>query len=360
MSAAARRQAPRKVESSSMSSVSLVIAARDAHARLPAVLAAVAPLVGHDGLTEVVVVDDASRDATSDVARDHGARVVVGEGRGAAAARNRGWRAAAGESIWFLDDDCVPQPSALAQLVAHLEEPHVAGVGGAIRGREGAPWLARLVAAEVTARQQAMRPPVSHLASGNVLYRRAVLEAVGGFDEQFRWAHDADLSYRVRQAGWELRFAPESRVSHAYASRLGAYLYKQAQQGYWRVALYRRHRGRMAGDNYSGVVDHVQPPLAVVGLVSLILSAWPSGRLFALATWALLAALQVPMTWQLARQERQLGYLAFAPLSLIRAVARGIGMTWGLVALWRRPVDRGPGVRTSGGSAAECDHASTS
>jgi glycosyltransferase involved in cell wall biosynthesis len=90
-------------------SVSVVIPAFNAERTLGAVLDALT----HDRKRpdEVIVVDDGSTDLTAQIARAHGARVVDGGRVGyAGGARNRGWDAATGEVVVFLDSDAVPLP----------------------------------------------------------------------------------------------------------------------------------------------------------------------------------------------------------------------------------------------------------
>jgi dolichol-phosphate mannosyltransferase len=91
--------------------VSVVIPARDEEARIAGALA---PLRDERGVTEVLVVDDRSSDATAEVARAHGARVVAGaplpEGwTGKVWALEQGLRAATGEFVVFLDADTRPE-----------------------------------------------------------------------------------------------------------------------------------------------------------------------------------------------------------------------------------------------------------
>ncbi|MFI0235119.1 glycosyltransferase family 2 protein [Streptomyces sp. NPDC016845] len=127
--------------------------------------------------------------------------VVSGGGRGPAAARNTGWRAA-GELPWivFLDDDVVPGPTWCDDLALDLAA--ATSGEGAVTARIDVPlptdrrptdWE-RNTAGLATARW----------ITADMAYRRAALADVGGFDERFRRAfrEDADLALRVLGAGW--------------------------------------------------------------------------------------------------------------------------------------------------------------
>src|SRR5579872_2724784 len=114
--------------------LSVVIASHNGATRLPTALAALRAQRG-DVPFEVVVVDDASTDATADVAAAGGARVVrlehnVGHG----AAMNEGVRVAAGRFLAFTDDDCVPPADWIEQLARAWASvgPEVTMVGGPV------------------------------------------------------------------------------------------------------------------------------------------------------------------------------------------------------------------------------------
>jgi len=89
---------------------------------------------------EVIVVDDASDDASADAARHAGARVLRNSRRrNAGGARNTGMEAARGDAFAFLDADAVAPPDWLERARRVFEsDPEVAGVGGRIaNGRPG-------------------------------------------------------------------------------------------------------------------------------------------------------------------------------------------------------------------------------
>jgi len=314
--------------------VSAVVPARNAAATIGRCLDALLPRVGHE-LVEVVVVDDGSQDATAHIARERGARVVRERGRGAAAARNTGWRAVDSPWVWFVDADCVAEPDALEWLCRRVaaddlsargaRSAELVGVGGSYSNLRPDSLVATLIHEEIVLRHAAMPTEVDFLATFDVLYRRSALEKVDGFDERFLKAQDAELAFRLRRAGGRLGFERRSRVGHFHDTSLRSYLRTQRQQGYWRVWLYFEHPGRMAGDSYSGGFDHLQPPLALLSLASLVLAPMGAPALPALS-YALLELSTLPMTWRLVRTTGRPLLACFAPFAALRAHWRGIGM----------------------------------
>ena len=150
--------------------------------------------------------------------------VVRSGGRGPAAARNAGWRAAAAECgeacdwIAFVDDDVRLAPDWNARLVAdltglpdtvgasqaHLEVPLPSGHRPTDEERRttglvGAPWI-----------------------TADMAYRLSVLEQTGGFDERFPrpFREDADLALRVVRAGFDIVWG-QRRTQHPVRGRGG-------------------------------------------------------------------------------------------------------------------------------------------
>ena len=311
--------------------VSLVIPGRNCAGTIQPCLEAVVGLLGEEDsrLGEIIFVDDGSGDATPEIVAEFPVGCIPSVGRGPGAARNTGWRAARCPLVWFVDSDCVVEPGALARLVRHMDDPQVGGVSGSYGIMNPESLLARLIHEEIIERHLRMPRRVNFLATFNVLYRRAVLEQVGGFDERYLKAQDAELSFRVMEAGYELRFELDSRVGHYHPTRWLRYLKTQRQQGYWRVWLHLEHSGHSAGDSYSSLLDHGQPPLAVLSLAAAALVWLPYVRWLPAVCLGALVLAQGPLTWRLVRRLRKAHYLAFGLMSFIRAYWRGIGMTHG-------------------------------
>src|SRR6056297_2753122 len=124
-------------------------------------------------LKEIIFVDDGSTDSTAEIASRYPVRIIQGTGQGPGAARNLGWQAADSELIWFIDSDCVAEPDALEQLLRHMNDPQVAGVGGSYANLYPDSLVATLIHEEIVARHRRMKREVDFLGGFNVLYRRS-------------------------------------------------------------------------------------------------------------------------------------------------------------------------------------------
>jgi glycosyltransferase involved in cell wall biosynthesis len=201
---------------------SVVIPTRNRAALLEKCLSALAKQEMSPDEMEIIVVDDNSTDDTSERARSAKARmpfklcVLQGEGRGPAAARNLGWRAAKAPVILFTDDDCEPALRRSVDLTNFLEKnPTFAGVGGAIR-RIRESGVARYVDDEGYLDHPGDREDVRYLVSANAAYRAEWLAKVAGFNESFPCAggEDPELSFRMRARGARLAKIDGGLVLH--------------------------------------------------------------------------------------------------------------------------------------------------
>ena len=110
---------------------SIVIPVHNGSATLTATLESVARLEGAD--REVIVVDDASTDGTAELARGHGARVIVlEENAGPATARTRGAEAATGEVVLFTDDDVWVPTEMLTRIQDCMQRTGAEAVQGGV------------------------------------------------------------------------------------------------------------------------------------------------------------------------------------------------------------------------------------
>jgi glycosyltransferase involved in cell wall biosynthesis len=211
-----------------MTELSVIIPARNAAATLKKTIAA---LGAQDwgGDFEVILVDDASTDATPDLAEEAGLTVVRQDRQqGAAAARNAGAAAASGAVLAFTDSDCEPPPGWLRAAVRGLEEADL--VTGPILPVPGA----TAGTFDRTLRVEAESPLL--FESANVVVRRELFERIGGFPAfgigeddagpglrpklgEAPFGEDVRFGWEARRCGARVRFVSEALVHHAVFPR---------------------------------------------------------------------------------------------------------------------------------------------
>jgi len=197
-------------------------------------------LDGIEGVaSEVIVVDNGSRDGTVDAIRaDHPrAQVVANDANlGFAKAANQGLRAGRGRFRCLLNSDTVPNREAFVTLKRFLEEtPRAGGATPQLLNEDGTKQncfdnfpdlvteltsksLARLIwpGRYLSKRVALERPTVVDLALGACfLLRASALDEVGLLDEDyFFFQEDADLCFRLHRAGWPVYVVPEATLVH--------------------------------------------------------------------------------------------------------------------------------------------------
>lgn len=145
---------------------------------------------------ECVVVDDASTDATAEVARAHGARVVSVAFRHIAATRNAGAAASTGERLCFVDADTLVNAALLRAANAALDAG-AAGGSCAVRLSGNVAWPVRAFTALL---MQVFR--WTHVTPGCFVFcTRAAFRATGGFDESYYAAEDVVFSRALARIG---------------------------------------------------------------------------------------------------------------------------------------------------------------
>ncbi len=179
--------------------VSVVVPVRDGARYLAAALDSV--LGQTTPPTEVVAVDDGSRDATPEVLAGYGApvHVVRQSSLGLAAALNRGLQEATGELIGFCDADDLWAPAKQERQLACLSrDADCAGVGGLIV------QFVSPDARDVTGNLRVDPRPTAAALLGSLLLRRAQVDRVGTFERSMSFAVTVDWIARARLLGLRL------------------------------------------------------------------------------------------------------------------------------------------------------------
>jgi GT2 family glycosyltransferase len=255
-----------------MAPVGIIIVTYNSAAEIGPCLDAAAP-TGAD----IVVIDNASTDATLDEVRRRNVRLIANPGnRGFAAAVNQGFAVLSNPYILLLNPDTVLL-STLEPLRAACDLPGSAGAGGCLVDAQGRPqvgFMARQLPTpavlvlesillnrvwpnnpvnrryRLLGRDYSKQFPVEQPAGAFLMVRRGVWERTGGFDEGFYplWFEDVDFCSRIKQDGGTLYFVPQGMARHIGGHsipRLGV----EMRHFYWYRSLLRyssKHFGRPA------------------------------------------------------------------------------------------------------------------
>lgn len=188
---------------------------------------------------EVIVVDNASRDASRSLLAEHYPWVNVIPLRvntGLAGGANAGIATSTGTIVVTLNNDTIASPHWLEALCAPLDaDPSLGSTmstmvfahaptriasAGLVVHRNG------LVLDDLIGHQHADAPapprPIFGPSAGAAAYRRTMLDDVGAFDEDFfMYLEDADLAWRARLRGWRSVHVPHATIQHIYSASSG-------------------------------------------------------------------------------------------------------------------------------------------
>lgn len=199
-------------------------------------------LAGQVGVEfEVIVVDNGSQDGSLEAIRSFAERFPLRvirnqENRGFCAANNQGIAEARGRWVALLNNDAEAEAGWLeamrragearseigmvaAKILVHEEPTKIDKVGHLIYwdGQNRGRGAGEVDEGQYDGEEECLWPD-----GCAALYRKAMLDEIGGFDEDFfAYADDAELGLRGRLAGWDCAYAPSARVRHHRGATLG-------------------------------------------------------------------------------------------------------------------------------------------
>lgn len=185
---------------------------------------------------EIVVIDNSGRGLVKQMpALPAVVRVIENAANaGYGAAINQAIHSTASEFIAVLNDDAAADARWLAAMVDAMERHRDAGMCACrvmLEGKDAVDSAGMLLCADGSSKQRGHgRPAAGFLSESEVLcpsgsaalYRRAMLEQTGAFEESFfLYCEDTDLGLRARWAGWRCVYAPDAVVHHHYSASAG-------------------------------------------------------------------------------------------------------------------------------------------
>ena len=186
---------------------------------------------------EVTVVDNSGQQLARQAGVERLGAALVENPRnlGFGAAVNAAFRLCRAPFLATLNDDAVAHPDWIRALLAALEARPDAGMCASqvrLMGENRLDSAGMLIARDGSTKQRGHgEDPAGYDHAEEVLfpsgcaalYRRAMLEEIGLFDEDFfLYCEDSDLGLRARWAGWQCLYVPEAVVEHRYSETAGA------------------------------------------------------------------------------------------------------------------------------------------
>jgi len=216
---------------------SVVIPARNAATTIGPCLDAIARL--NPPPIEVIVVNDASTDATAQIAAERGAKVIhLTRNVGPGPARNAGVNVARGEYVAFTDSDCQVPPDWLGRFHREYDSIRYSGITGPYAGSSAKTILCSLMDAALKHEQRNMPDAIESSITSNLFVRVADFRGCGGFpvyllpgatmptygNEDEELAH-----FLVKHVRKPLKWLRDNGVYHAFRPTWRAYFRQQAK-----------------------------------------------------------------------------------------------------------------------------------
>lgn len=241
---------------------------------------------------EVVYVDTASTDDSTHIAESAGAAVIPidPERPCAAKARNAGWRAGSAPFVLFLDGDTILDPDFISQALGSFADPAVAVVCG--RRYEIHPEQS-IYTRVLDLDWASSSPGECDFCGGDALFRRAVLEKTGGYDDELIAGEEPELCWRIRALGKKILLLDLPMTGHDLAIT--------RWRQYWRRSVRTGHAYAEIADRFRHTTDPLwrtqQRRNVVQGTAYAILAAAGlAASLIGWSFWPALAAILILLT----------------------------------------------------------------
>jgi glycosyltransferase involved in cell wall biosynthesis len=226
--------------------LSIVIIGRNEGDRLISCLQSANRVPAEDAKVQLIYVDSASTDGSSQTAARYGAQVIALQGgtQTAARARNAGWQRALAPYILFLDGDTILNPEfPLAALKILESNPGIAAVWG--HRRELHPE--RSIYNRILDLDWIYPAGITDYCGGDVVMRRVAIAEAEGYDASLIAGEEPELCRRLRAQGYRILHIDFPMTRHD----LDMTRFRQ----YWRRAVRAGHAYAEVSNRFRGTAD---------------------------------------------------------------------------------------------------------
>ncbi|UCE29580.1 MAG: glycosyltransferase, partial [Candidatus Bathyarchaeota archaeon] len=284
---------------------------------------------------EVITVDDGSTDATVSILKTFPVRLVPKNHGGYPSSMNAGIRKSKGNAVLIIDSDTYVEQDYLVKVLKELEDRKAGIVSGYVATRPNAKFWARVIGFESEDRYDQMTSKyVDFITSTCTVYRKAVFDQVGVFNEGLKRGSDEDLAQRASNAGWKIVLRKDAVCYHEWVSSVRRYFKKQMANGIYEINNFLRHPELLKGR------EQHPPSLYIPMLLTFLVFLTPLWVLLSVSWVALFAFIglilyHTPQTIRIIRKHNDWSMLLFPVVFNLRYVAWLTGIVIGIAKNFR-------------------------
>ena len=300
----------------------------------------------YKGKYEVIIVDK-STDRTPKIVsnfskKSKSVKLIRQKSRGISAARNLGVKNANGDTVVFIDSDCIAPKNWLTNLLKPLSDKTVAAVAGTYKTKNKESMIARFAGYEIEQRHKKMKnlEKIDWAGTFNCAYRKNIFLKLGGFNTKLIQSEDGELSYRASEKGYKIIFNSRAYVYHYHPDSIIKFLKQKFWHAYWRIFAYKKHKNKILGDSYTSSSLLAQE--ALIGITSLLLFLGLLRiipLLYGVIFLFISFLLTIPLSFKIFVKDKAVGLIS-PFIIILRDFIMGLGIVYGLVSVGSEFISR--------------------
>lgn len=188
---------------------------------------------------EIIIINDGSDDNTEQISlmikkknKDVSIKVITTKKRGISHARNLGYEVAKGEYVAYSDADCILIDNWLDLVIPYFEDPEVALVGGVTKFRSDNSYSSIYRQIEFEKRYENIKKKEVVWAGGpGSIFRKSVLEEIGGFNPNWVHGEDAEISFLIYERNYKIIKESKAITYHVAEKNFQRLVFKGYRDG---------------------------------------------------------------------------------------------------------------------------------